>query len=93
MGSGKIINESIKSEDIKNNSITADDLANNSVGNAELIDTPTVTELFVTTTGHPRLEMRDTNGSNWPYIDFSDDGSTDYDIRIRQNGDDQLLVQ
>jgi len=40
----------------------------------------------------PRIELRSTNGGN-PYIDFSNDGSIDYDMRITLDGNDQLDIQ
>lgn len=43
---------------------------------------------------NPAIELRDNDGSGLtPFIDFSNDGSTDFDGRIRLTGDDYLAIE
>jgi len=43
---------------------------------------------------NPSIEMRDTSGGGQtPYIDFSNDGTTDYDMRIILDGDNILSIK
>ncbi|QXJ39600.1 hypothetical protein BV455_02966 [Parageobacillus caldoxylosilyticus] len=48
--------------------------------------------LTISSASNPGLELRSTGGGT-PFIDFSNDGSTDYDARIILNGDDVLDIQ
>ncbi|MEK6609268.1 MAG: hypothetical protein AABZ30_16550, partial [Myxococcota bacterium] len=42
---------------------------------------------------HPSIEMRDTDGDGLqPYIDFSNDGASDYDVRVQLTGNDAFNV-
>jgi hypothetical protein len=42
----------------------------------------------------PDIEMRDTDSDGrTPYIDFSNDANTDYDVRIRLAGDNGLAIE
>ena len=41
--------------------------------------------------GNPALELRSTNGG-YPYLDFSNDASIDYDMRLWILGDDTLTI-
>ena len=52
-------------------------------------------DLYLNTdTNNPSIELRDTDGSGLtPFIDFSNDGTIDYDARIRLLGDDTLIIE
>ena len=52
-------------------------------------------DLYLNTeTNNPSIELRDTDGSGLtPFIDFSNDGTIDYDARIRLLGDDTLVIE
>jgi hypothetical protein len=43
---------------------------------------------------NPAIELRDGDGTGMtPFIDFSNDGATDFDARLQLNGDDILSIQ
>ncbi|MBN2542984.1 hypothetical protein JXI42_08990 [bacterium] len=45
-------------------------------------------------TGNPSIELRDTDGSGLtPFIDFSNDGSVDFDARLILTGNDYLAIE
>jgi hypothetical protein len=48
--------------------------------------------LTVSGSGNPGIELRSSSGGT-PFIDFSNDGSTDYDARVILTGDDVLDIQ
>lgn len=41
--------------------------------------------------GNPRIELR--KSGTTPYLDFSNDGATDFDMRLRLTGDDSLAIE
>ncbi len=55
--------------------------------------TPTFVSLNLNSTNNAFIELRETDSSGTPFIDFTNDNSTDYDARFILLGDDQLQLR
>lgn len=91
--SNELAADAVNSSKVLDNSLTADDIAAGAISTSEILNGTIVGADINQTTSLTIRSQEIRNAAGLAYVDFSNDNSTDFDVRLLLNSDDQIAIQ